>query len=110
MLKNINSLLRKISYHIVPISILLVVSTIMIASWFRHGLMYGGGDVGLPTYNPIRLLSIIKNMWWDVHAPGFPYPSALTAVPLYFVLSILDIVGMTAVTTQSLLFGALLFI
>jgi len=110
MLKKLNSLLEKVSYHSLPLGILFLICTVLIASWFRHGLMYGGGDVGLPTYNPIRLLSIIKNMWWDVHAPGFPYPSALTAVPLYFVLSILDIVGMTAVTTQSLLFGALLFI
>src|SRR3972149_3981490 len=109
MLKNINSLLRKISYHIVPISILLVVSTIMIASWFRYGLMYGGGDVGLPTYDPIRLLSIIKNVWWEAHAPGFPYPSGLTAIPLYFILSLLQIVGLSEVATQALLFWLLFF-
>src|SRR5260221_8662550 len=97
MQKKVNSLLRGISYHIIPISILLIISTVLIASWFRYGLMYGGGDVGLPTYDPLRLLSIIKNVWWEAHAPGFPYPSGLTAIPLYFILSLLQTVGLSEI-------------
>lgn len=110
MLKKLNDFFKKSSYHILPLGIIFLISLVMIISWFRYGLLYGGGDVGLPTYEPIRIFSIIKNVWWDVHAPGFPYPSALTSIPLYFVLSLLQVVGMSAVTIQSLLFGVLLFL
>ncbi|MEK7550205.1 MAG: alpha-(1-_3)-arabinofuranosyltransferase family protein [Patescibacteria group bacterium] len=110
MLKKVNSLLSKARYHIWPLSIFLAITVIMILSWFRTGILYGGGDVGLPTYNPIRLSSIVKDIWWDVHAPGFPYPSALTSIPLYSTLAILQTVGMSPVAIQAILFSTLLFL
>lgn len=110
MLKKVNNLLLSASYHVLPLSVLAAICIVMIASWFRSGLLYGGGDVGLPTYDPIRLFSVVKDIWWDVHAPGFPYPSALTSIPLYFVLALLQTVGMSAVAIQAVLFGVLLFL
>ena len=107
MLKKLNSLQGGVLYHALPLGILATVCIMMIASWFRYGLLYGGGDVGLPTYDPIRLFSIVKNIWWDVHAPGFSYPSALTAIPLYFFLTFLQVIGMSPIAIQALLFGVL---
>ncbi len=85
-------------------------SLIMIISWFRYGHLYGGGDVGLPTYDPVRILSIVKNIWWDVHAPGFPYATALTSIPFYLVLATLQTFGLSNIVIQALVFGILLFL
>ncbi len=110
MLKKLNDLFKSISLHILPLSILFLISFAIILSWFRYGHLYGGGDVGLPIYDPVRLLGIVKNIWWDVHAPGFAYPTALTSIPLYGILSILQMIGLSNMLIQAILFGVLLFL
>ena len=110
MLKKIDNFFRSISFHALPLTILFILSLVMIVSWFRYGYLYGGGDVGLPTYDPIRILNIAKNIWWDVHAPGFAYPTALTAIPLYLILAFLQILGLSNIFMQALTFGSLLFL
>ncbi len=89
---------------------LLSIALVLIVSWFREGLPYGGGDVGLPTYNPLKVLSILKNVWWEIHAPGFPYPQTLASIPLYLLLSVLQILALPHFAIQAVLFGILLFL
>ncbi len=88
----------------------LVLSAILIICWFRFGLMYGGGDTGLPTYNPKVMAGIASNIWWDSLAPGIPVAQGLTSVPMLFLLSIPQILGAGPVLIQELLFFSLLFL
>lgn len=88
----------------------IILSAVVIFSWFRDGLIYGGGDVGLQTYNPQRILENAKYVWWDSTAPGSPIPQGLSAVPFQFFLSLLQSIGFSPLLLQSTLFLILLFL
>lgn len=66
--------------------------------------MYGGGDIGLPEYNPERILEIIKYVWWDVSATGFLRPSGINGLPLFGFLSLLQKIGFSFVQIQMFVF------
>lgn len=87
-----------------------IISGILILSWFRDGLIYGGGDVGLQTYNPKRILENASYVWWDSTAPGSPIPQGLSAVPFQFFLFLLQTIGFSPLLLQSTLFLILLFL
>ncbi|MEK6808669.1 MAG: alpha-(1-_3)-arabinofuranosyltransferase family protein, partial [Nanoarchaeota archaeon] len=86
-----------------------LITTIIITSWFRYGYLYGGGDVGLPSYDPTRIFEITKNIWWEAAAPGTTVPHGLTSVPLQFAQAILQDTGLSYVAIQAILFWLLLF-
>jgi len=88
----------------------LLISSILILVWFRDGFFYGGGDTGLPTYNPKRILDITKYIWWEAQAPGFLIPHAITSITLYLFLSLLQLIGIGTVSMQAILFLILLFL
>ncbi|MDP2684901.1 MAG: hypothetical protein Q8P20_07760 [bacterium] len=92
-----------------PLLFFLVLSGILIFSWFRFGHIYGGGDTGLPTYNPIAGANIASNVWYDSLAPGIPVGNALTVAPILYMLSIPQSLGASPVFIQVLLFFILLF-
>ncbi len=88
----------------------LTISSLLILVWFRDGFFYGGGDVGLPTYNPKRSLEITKNIWWEAQAPGFLIPQSVTSITLYLFLSFFQFFGLGPVGMQAILFLVLLFL
>ena len=90
--------------------IFLIVSLILILSWFKDGHFYGGLDVGLPTYNPQKVFEMAKYIWWDNVAPGFLIPHVITSISLYFFLSFLQFLGIGSVGIQAILFFTLLFL
>lgn len=94
---------------IIPAIFFLLFSAILIFSWFRYGYIYGGGDVGLQTYNPTRFLDNARFIWWETVAPGVPIPLGLTSVPLQFFLSLLQSLGFTPLMMQASLFFLFLF-
>lgn len=96
--------------NIAAILLYLVVTVAVMYSWFHYGLMYGGGDVGLPTYNSQRVLQMISQPWWTETAPGFPRPQNLTALPAYVFFAFLQNLGLPAFMTQAVIFGILLFL
>jgi hypothetical protein len=102
-------MIPKAFVRIFPLLFFFILSLILIFSWFRYGLIYGGGDVGLQTYNPQRFVENAKFIWWEADAPGFPIPQGLTSVPLQFFLSTLQSVGFTPVMMQATLFFLILF-
>lgn len=60
--------------------------TILVAIWFRKGLILGSGESGLPFYNTSKLLELLKNNWTDVPlgaggSIGFP------SYPLYAIIT-----------------------
>lgn len=88
----------------------LILSFFLILVWFKDGHFYGGGDVGLPTYNPMRIFQIASYIWWEAIAPGFLIPHVITSITLYFFLSFLQFFGLGPVGIQAILFFALLFL
>ncbi|MEK7616867.1 MAG: hypothetical protein AAB414_02345 [Patescibacteria group bacterium] len=86
------------------------ISTIIIFSWFKYGLLYGGGDVGLPSYDPKRILDITKYIWWEAAAPGTTVPHGLTSVLLQLFQSLFQEVGLSYVAIQAVLFWLILFL
>lgn len=93
-----------------PAIIFFIVSIIIVASWFKSGLYFGGAEMGLsPFYNPSRYLHIQQFIWWGDVSPGIIVPQFITAIPLYFILSILQNF-FSALILQALLFFILLFL
>lgn len=88
----------------------ILITSIIIFSWFRHGFLYGGGDVGLPSYDPKRILEITKSIWWEASAPGAVVPHGLTSVPFQFFQSFLQNMGFEFWMIQGLVFWILLFL
>lgn len=86
-----------------------LLTVLVIFLWFRHGLIYGGGDVGLTTYNPKRIVEMISSVWWDETAPGFPRPQGLASLPTEIFLSFLQTFGLPFFAIQATFFGILLF-
>jgi hypothetical protein len=87
-----------------------ILSLLLIFAWFKEGYFYGGGDIGLPTYNPQRILEIAKYIWWDAVAPGFLVPHGITSISLYYFLSFIQFLGIGQVGIQAILFFILLFL
>ncbi|MDP3973619.1 MAG: hypothetical protein Q8P92_02175 [Candidatus Daviesbacteria bacterium] len=92
-----------------PLIFFLLFSATLIFIWFKQGLIYGGGDVGLQTYNPQRTLENAQYIWWEAVAPGNPIPQGLTAVPFHFIFSKLQLIGFGPVLLQATLFFLILF-
>lgn len=96
--------MKEFFFKLFPPLLFLVISSLLITSWFRDGHIYGGGDVGLQTYNPQRILDISQYTWWDSAAPGSPVPQSLVAIPLQFILSLPQSLGFSPVALQAMLF------
>lgn len=103
-------LIYRKSHFFLPALIFILVSGVLIFSWFRYGFIYGGGDVGLPTYDPSRTLKVARYIWWESAAPGYPVPQGLTSVPLLFIFSFLQLLGFSSIGLQAVLFFVLLFL
>lgn len=95
--------------HIIAFVVFFSLSVFLIFSWFRQGMIYGGGDVGLQTYNPRRILEIAQFIWWEATAPGIPVPQGLTAIPFNSAFSILQSIGFSPLLLQASLFFLILF-
>jgi hypothetical protein len=72
--------------------------------------MYGGGDVGLPTYKPLRSVEISKYIWWEASAPGIVVPTSLIQVPFRSLIGILEMLGASPALIQAILYWILLFL
>lgn len=81
----INKLKKEIVYFVI-----FIISFVLVAIWFREGHYLGGGDIGLPFYNPTKTLNIARYLWWGRVAPGFSYPQTLSSLPLYTLLSLVQ--------------------
>lgn len=93
-----------------PILFFLFITTVIIISWFKDGLIYGGGDAGLQTYNPSRILDNAGYIWWEATGPGSPIPQGLSAIPFQALLYPFQLLGFSPLFLQAITFFALLFL
>ncbi len=107
MKKKITKLLKNKFFSILLFFILL--SSIQIFIWFKNGYIYGGGDVGLQTFNPKRIVDISLYPWWEGLAPGSFIPLAITNIPFEFGLSVLQNLSLTNLQLQAITFFLLFF-
>jgi len=105
---DLNKLINK--FHMKALFLFGTIALFILFSWFRYGLVYGGGDVGLTTYNPKRIAEVISKIWWEDTAPGFPRPQGLASLPTEVVLSVLQNFGLPFYLIQASLFGVLIFL
>ncbi len=96
--------------HIFAVCIFALLSTVLIFSWFRYGYLYGGGDVGLPSYDPQRIAEIARFVWWEAGAPGNLVPHGVTSLPMQFFQSAMVQLGLPYFAVQATLFWILLFL
>lgn len=96
-------------FKYLPPFIFFCVSLILIFIWFKDGVVFGGAEVGILTYNPSRWFEIQRFLWWEAVAPGWPILHFINATPLYLILSIIKILISSPVLLQALLFFVLLF-
>lgn len=66
---------------------LLLIPLILVSIWFRNGLIMGGGEEGLPFYNPSKTLEL-SGIWLE-HATGIPNLGLLPRATLFYPLSFL---------------------
>lgn len=95
--------------YLFPPLFFLSISGLLVFSWFRFGLIYGGGDVGLQTYSPLRLFEISKYIWWEATAPGSTVPQGLIGIPFNFIFLLLQLTGFTPLALQASLFFLIIF-
>lgn len=96
--------------HILTPVFFALLATILIISWFRYGHLYGGGDVGIPSYDPQRIVEIAKYVWWDSAAPGALVPHGVTSLPVQFFQSALVGFGLPYFAVQATVFWIMLFL
>ncbi len=90
--------------HLKVLFTFIFISSVVIFAWFREGQLYGGGDAGLQTYNPQRMLENARFVWWEAAGPGAALPQGLSAIPFQFSLYLLQIIGFSPVAMQAILF------
>lgn len=96
--------------YIAPLVFFSFITTVVIFSWFRYGHIYGGGDVGLPSYAPERILEIAKYIWWEASAPGTTVPQGLTSVPFQYFQTLLKSLSFPPFLIQASVFWILFFL
>lgn len=96
--------------HLKALFVFIFISGLVIFSWFRFGYLYGGGDVGLQTYNPQRILQNAGYTWWDSAGPGAALPQGLSAIPFQGGLYLLQLLGFGPVALEAILFFVLLLL
>lgn len=67
--------------------IILVVCLSLIFVWFNKGLLFAGGEAGIPFYSLSKTAERISYLWIDEEA-GYPGVGNLTEVPYYALLKI----------------------
>ena len=90
-------------------AILLFISAFLAFTFLPPGTILGGGDVGIPTHMPERILKVISHSWWETQSTGTTNPMSLTAIPLYIVFTFLHGIGFSSAMIQKAFFFAINF-
>ena len=87
--------------------LLIFLSALLTVIWFHKGLMFGGGEEGLPFYNLSNHLRSMSYVWNESQA-GFDMVIFLPRIPYFWVLEKLFTLGISSVFLQALTFFTLI--
>lgn len=76
---------------------------IVVSLWFSNGLMFGGGEEGLPFYNLTQHLRSMSYVWNEAQA-GFDMVIFLPRVPYFWMLEKLFVWGVNTIYLQAVTF------
>lgn len=88
---------------------LLLINLILVFVWFKKGLIFAGGESGLPFYNLNKSFNLISSTWYD-SAGGFPNVTSSARIPFFWLLKTLFNWGLSGVFLQALTFFILIAI
>src|SRR3990167_7316344 len=88
----------------------LLVAFLLIKLWFSKNILFGGAELGIPTYTPGKTLGQIIWLWWEALGPGVSFQTISPAIPLYAYMAFLERVGLGAIGIQKILFFIIIFI
>lgn len=89
--------------------IILIICLTLILIWFSRGLLFAGGEEGIPFYNLSRTTKLLSFSWID-EGTGYPGVGQLTAIPYYSLLEALYRQGGSSLLLQSLHFFILILV
>lgn len=86
---------------------LTILSLIIVVVWFGKGLMFGGGEEGMPFYNPMSYLQSTGYSWNEAQA-GYDMVLLLPRIPYFAALAFLFKHGVNAIFLQAATFFILI--
>jgi len=83
--------------------ILIFLCLILVSLWFHRGLIFAGGEEGIPFYDLNKTTEFISFSWQDISA-GFPMQLNLNRIPYFTSLNFLFDLGITGYLVQAIHF------
>lgn len=99
-----------VSFLIKPQIFFLLIAFVLVNLWFSKNLLFGGTEVGVPTYAPEKILKQISWTWWEALGPGVSIPTVSAAIPFYIFMSILERIGLGEIAIQKIFFFLIIYL
>ncbi|MBI2600220.1 DUF3367 domain-containing protein [Candidatus Daviesbacteria bacterium] len=88
----------------------LLIAFLLVQLWFTKNILFGGTEVGIPTYAPGKILEQIRWLWWEALGPGTSIPTVAASIPFYYFMSILERLGFGAIGIQKVIFFIIIYL
>ncbi len=89
--------------------LLIFLSGLLTTIWFHKGLLFAGGEEGIPFYNLAKNNQLFAYTWRD-YSTGYPVSTDLARIPFFGLIQILGRFPVSNVTLQALSFFMLMAI
>ncbi|OGM26061.1 hypothetical protein A3D01_04845 [Candidatus Woesebacteria bacterium RIFCSPHIGHO2_02_FULL_39_13] len=89
--------------------VIFILALVLILSWFRSGYILGSAEGGLPFNNLQNHANIMKHAW-AYPAFGNPTSISIATYPTYFILSLLEKIGIPGFIIESFFFLTVLMV
>ncbi len=89
--------------------LLVFICLILVSLWFSKGLLFAGGEEGIPFYNLVRYYKMISSMWYGYETGGLVI-GFLPQIPYFYIMKLLSEVGISGLLLQALTFFILMIV
>lgn len=89
------------------ITILTALCLVLVFLWFSKGLIFAGGEEGIPFYDLSKTLDFVSYTWQDISA-GYPSQLLLNRIPYFSFLKFFSSIGLPGFQVQALHFAILM--
>lgn len=87
----------------IDLLILIFLCLLIVFLWFSKGLLFAGGEEGIPFYDLNKTIGIISFAWQDV-AVGYPNQLVLNRIPYFNIFKVFFLIGFPGFLVQALHF------